>query len=69
MSKTIVNPFQEIVNWLRSDEGQRWSEARLRKARFKYHIDGTDIYESSPVGYSATGGPLFLRGVLCVKED
>jgi hypothetical protein len=69
MSKTIVNPFQDTINWLRSDEGQQWSEDWMQKAKFEYHENGRTFCNPSPVEYSDKEGPLYLSGVLCMKED
>jgi hypothetical protein len=65
-----ANPFQTVIDWLRSDEGQQWSEDRMREARFGYRTDGRNYYEASIVSYSvATTETVYLKGVLSVKED
>lgn len=73
--KEIINPYREIIEWLRSPDGESWSEQRMKEARFKYRINNQNYYDTSPVSYdtlvnySDQDGPVFLGGVLSVKED
>lgn len=57
------NPYQGVIDWLRSAEGCRWSEERLARASVN---DNTLIDYS---GATNTPSPLWLAGVFSIKED
>lgn len=60
-----MNPYQEIIDWLRSPAGERWSESRLRRARRASQSSTPTAYT---LGWSGTG-PVALPGVFNIKED
>ncbi len=67
--KKIINPFHEIIEWLRSEEGEQWSEEQMKTARYRCTLDnGTEIYEATLVNYGWEYGPVYLAGVLSIKE-
>lgn len=67
-----MNPYQEVIDWLRSAEGSRWSENRMKEAAWHACMlldDGSGAWSL----ISRTGDtlfvPLYMGGVLSVKED
>lgn len=59
-----MNPYQDIIDWLRSPDGERWSENRMS--------EGRRISDAGPVDYArafAEGETPALIGVFSVKED
>ena len=68
-----MNPYQDVIDWLRSPEGERWSETRMHDAAC---TGAADSFLLAPSGWhlnrrdgSTTDSPLYLGGVLSVKED
>lgn len=66
-----VNPYQDVIDWLRSPEGQRWSEDRIERARRMYG-DGLlfpdDGLSATLVSYGGRNSEIYLGGVLSVKD-
>lgn len=67
----IVNPYQEVIDWLRSDEGSSWSEHRMQEARVyaDYSLVGPGAWHLNQRTDDDTFSPLYLSGVLSVKDD
>ena len=63
-----ANPYQDVIDWLRSPEGENWSEQRMRKARTLTTRIGPSRELATLTAYGVRGGPLFLGGVLSVKD-
>jgi hypothetical protein len=55
------NPYQGIIDWLRSAEGCRWSEKRLARARGKNV--GVVTYD-----YLNSSSPLWVSGMFSIKD-
>lgn len=57
-----VNPYQDVIDWLRSPQGETWSEARLLTARV---LSGTGLTLTS------YGSPdeYIWKGILSLKTD
>ena len=59
----MTNPYQPVIDWLRSPEGEAWSEQRLAH----------DYWQPSVSDYQRTtynvSGPAYLRGIFSVKEQ
>lgn len=56
--------MREVIDWLRSPEGERWSEARIAEARQYNGNFGHTLNQ-----YGTTGRPeIWLGGVLSVKD-
>jgi hypothetical protein len=57
-------PFQDVVDWLRSPEGEMWSEDRMAYARWNTPQD-------SVMGPNSYGDPreLMMRGMFSIKTD
>lgn len=66
-----MNPYQEVIDWLRSDEGSKWSEMRMREARkfAAYSLVGPGGWNLTQITGDCVGTPLYLGGVLSVKEQ
>lgn len=67
-----MNEFQDVIDWLRSPEGSRWSEMHMREA--VVHAQAVDPCSSEGWNLNLTDGhtidsPLYLAGVLSVKEQ
>ena len=60
---TPVNPYQDVIDWLRSPEGETWSEARIRQAAV---VNGNSGHTCTRYG---TRGDLWMGGMFSVKED
>jgi hypothetical protein len=58
------NPYQDVIDWLRSREGESWSETRIACAR---RSNGN--YGHTLVQYGAHSGEIWMGGVLSVKDD
>ncbi len=59
-----TNPYREVIDWLRSVEGEAWSQDRLATAKRNNHEpphSGLTHYHDST--------ELAWRGILCVKRD
>jgi hypothetical protein len=65
-----VNPYQDVIDWLRSPEGSGWSERRMQEAAYNaalqpgalsWHLNRSDRL----IGQY----PLYMAGVLSVKDD
>lgn len=65
----MTNPYQDVIDWLRSPEGERWSEERLMKG---FHR----AYRELGTGNGGPGlmsvvlppwGPVSLPGVFTIK--
>lgn len=65
----MKNPYQEVIDWLRSPEGSEWSEKRMRDARTFENRAGEIVQLHTLNNYGYRVGPLFLAGVLSVKEN
>lgn len=66
-----MNKFQDVIDWLRSPEGSRWSETRMREAVVHAQSadpDGEGWHLNHPTG-DTIFSPLYLSGVLSVKEQ
>ena len=69
MKKTaekITNPFQEIIDWLRSPEGEAWSEERMLLGAAL--SSGSIEYPNLLNHYGNRTGPVYLSGILSFKE-
>ena len=66
-----MNPYQDVIDWLRSPEGSSWSEQRMRKAVMKaFDLDGSgSMWNLNRMTGDTMDSPLYLGGVLSVKED
>lgn len=55
----MCNPYQDVIDWLRSPDGELWSEQRMTLARDR--------------GFTLTdygvGGPLVWKGIMSFKAD
>jgi hypothetical protein len=58
-----ANPYQDVIDWLRSPDGEFWSEQRLKTAARSNGTYGHTINRYGAQGY------LWMGGVLCVKDD
>lgn len=59
----LTNPYQDIINWLRSPAGEHWSETRIATA-------ATDEGRPAPgMTRYANSSEWWLGGVFSVKED
>jgi hypothetical protein len=60
-------PPAEVIAWLKSPQGEAWSEQRLRKARL------TTIVAFGSAGYASLAlqgqGPVVMRGMFSIKDD
>jgi len=57
-----VNPYQDVIDWLQSPEGCKWSSQRLIDGR---HASG---YSFTLINYGP-GDVLWMGGIMSVKED
>lgn len=57
------NPYQGVIDWLRSAEGCRWSEKRLARARGEGEGVGVVTYD-----YLNSSSPLWLGGMFSIKD-
>lgn len=59
----VANPYQDVIDWLRTPEGERWSEERMRVARV--------MHSSGQLTLTAYGDKelLIWKGILSVKSD
>lgn len=66
-----MNPYQDVIDWLRSPEGSKWSEQRMVHAGYESAaLDGSINWRlNTPSGVTLWEVPLYLGGVLSVKED
>ena len=60
------NPYQAVIDWLRSPAGENWSEMRMTRARNNGSMEDLSATLND---YGLKTGPLYLGGVLSVKED
>lgn len=67
-----MNPYQPVIDWLRSKEGEAWSEARMQRATFYANSelvgDRGGWHLNHRTG-DTIATPLYLGGVLSIKED
>lgn len=64
------NPYQDVINWLRSPEGEKWSEERMRTAAVALlNLSPAEIRFWNLNRYGNWQGPLFMGGMFSVKED
>ena len=58
-----ANPYQDVINWLRSPEGEQWSESRIWAARL----------ESGNAGHTCTRygmiSVMWMGGMFSLKDD
>lgn len=66
-----MNPYQDVIDWLRSDQGSAWSETRMMQAAVyaARHLGGAMAWHLNRSSQLGTTYPLYLAGVLSVKED
>lgn len=57
-----ANPYQEVIDWLRSPEGEHWSELRLLSANW---------HAGKPMTLTSYGSShvMIMGGMFCIKED
>ena len=69
----MANPYQDVIDWLKSPEGEQWSEQRLEKARYIGMLaNGQPSFNSTLVTYSARVVAHYgfgLAGVFSIKEQ
>lgn len=67
-----MNPYQDVIDWLRSPEGSRWSEMRMKNAIVQANVTFRSLaggwHLNRPTG-DTIETPLYLAGVLSVKEQ
>jgi hypothetical protein len=59
----VSNPYQEVIDWLRSPEGERWSESRMQVARV---TSGSAISNLNSYGCHEI---LMWKGIFSIKRD
>ncbi len=64
-----ANPYQDVIEWLRSEEGSKWSETRMQQARLVSTSSRFSCYYSTLNDYGFRPGAFYLGGVLSIKED
>jgi hypothetical protein len=57
-----------VVRWLRSPEGEKWSEARMQQARYLAYDNS---YDAAPMGLTWYGSSQDFnwRGIMSIKSD
>jgi hypothetical protein len=60
----VTNPYQAVIDWLRSPEGEAWSEGRMRPVGVLGYV-----IQNSVIRNSAAMGPAYLKGVFNIKEQ
>jgi hypothetical protein len=60
---TVTNPYQDVIDWLRTSEGEAWSENRMALAKA--------IYSSGQLTLNAYGdGTIVIwKGLFSIKRD
>lgn len=61
----IANPYQEVIDWLRSPAGEKWSENRIAVAKAR------QCTSASQLTLTSYGDKELLcwKGILSVKRD
>ena len=62
-----VNPYQPVIDWLRTPEGERWSENRLHRAFRNEILSGGPGWRPTFL-HPDLCGPVCLVGVFNIKE-
>ena len=57
----MSNPYQDVIDWLRSPAGENWSEERMVAARRGARVSTAVTYGDPSV--------LLWKGILSVKTD
>lgn len=57
----MSNPYQDVIDWLRSPAGENWSEQRMTDAR-----GGAAVTTLTSYGYTV---PFLWKGIMSVKTD
>lgn len=63
-----MNPYQDVIDWLRSPEGEKWSEQRMRTAAFSSPLP-MGCFHWNLNTFGNWQGPVYMGGMFSVKED
>lgn len=64
----MTNPYQHIIDWLHTYEGEAWSEQRITNAAHRCNGGYIRARRGTCVNYGPSHGPIYLGGVFSIKD-